>query len=81
MRAKMRRINGSKAMYKFWKPLIKQGFFANDFRPLKCVKCGCKKFKEKVLDMLDGHLVMEAELYCKNCGKFANSWHHGMWYR
>lgn len=47
--------------------------------PLECFKCGCKEFKEADHDYLDGHILCEYSIRCKNCNQQVGYWAYGNW--
>lgn len=63
--------------YKNWE--CKAGYISSTNEPLVCYNCNHTKFKEKITDTLDGHTVMEKELYCLNCEKLVGYWSYGNW--
>jgi hypothetical protein len=60
------------------KDRINKGLINDDLAPIKCT-CWCIEFDDIVKDRLDGHLVLEFERNCKDCGTTCGYWAHGFW--
>lgn len=57
--------------------LIKWGYIANNLCPLKCTYCESKNLGDRNQDYMDGHILIEEECYCEDCGKAAGFWVYG----
>jgi len=60
-----------------WK--FKLGFINSNGSPKRCHNCGNKNFKDKIIDTLDGHTILEYESYCIKCNTLSGYWSYGSW--
>jgi len=58
--------------------LVKRGYLAEDYEPMKCTKCRSKRFKEHSR-YYDEFGVVEYQLRCKGCGWNLAIWSYGNW--
>lgn len=75
-RKKLELIKVPKTFEQYMDWRIQKGYIDNDLNPLKCEKCGCRKFKEDNYDYLE-HYVCEYDVICKCCGSIEGHWAYG----
>jgi late competence protein required for DNA uptake (superfamily II DNA/RNA helicase) len=56
----------------YMRNMIKKRIIKFDGEPLKCMKCGCRKFT------LETGLECR-EMYCKSCETIVGYWEYGYW--
>jgi hypothetical protein len=55
------------------------GYIDSNWNPLECPKCGCKKTNTAKEYYLDGHILCEYELQCRQCSNPLGYWAYGSW--
>lgn len=58
--------------------LIKKGFIAKDFEPIKCFHCGHDRLHWKDIDSVE-NITLEKEVTCQKCKKVVGYWVTGNW--
>jgi len=61
--------------------LVKRGYLAEDYEPIKCTKCKSTDLEEYDEDLLNGNLTLSFSVRCKHCKTPLNDWAYGSWYR
>ena len=60
--------------------LIKNGYKAEDGKPLKCRFCDCKELESRNEIVEGGIGTVEFDCFCSKCGKKVGSWSYGCWF-
>ena len=58
---------------------VKNGCILKDGKPIKCHICGGTNLEEYDYYYLDGHLIEEYSVKCKECGTKLGHWAYGYW--
>lgn len=58
--------------------LKKNGYIADDLKPMKCFHCESKKLESRN-EYYDDVYLMEYDVYCVDCGKYVAKWSYGYW--
>ncbi|WP_297131742.1 hypothetical protein [Terrisporobacter sp.] len=75
---KKKRIKKPKTFEQYIEWLIQEGYTKENGEPIKCEKCGCKKFKNENYYCGESW-VEEYTVKCKSCGTIVGHWAYGNW--